>query len=95
MATTPKPPVLDDLVIAGDQLRPRGLWLPLQEVPQRRATARWPGDLAPDVRAQAERILPGVRQRALSAALRAAHAQLPASPAEPPPIDDAGDEDSR
>ncbi|MDN3519690.1 hypothetical protein QWY84_18940 [Aquisalimonas lutea] len=94
MTTTPDPPVLDDVVIAGDRLRPRGLWLPLQEVQQRRAAAGWPGDLAPDVRARAERILPGVRQRALGAALRAAHAHLPAPPAGPP-VDDAGDDDSR
>lgn len=94
MTTTAEPPVLEDVVIAGDRLRPRGLWLPLQEVTQGRTTAQWPRDVAPEVRAQAERILPGVRQRALAAALRAAHAYLPASSDEPP-MDDAGDDDRR
>ncbi|MFO7858699.1 MAG: hypothetical protein R6V11_07235 [Ectothiorhodospiraceae bacterium] len=65
------PPVVDDVVIHGDALRRRGLWLPVQPVADNGASRAPTRDLPPGTRAMAERILPEVRQRALEAGRRA------------------------
>ena len=75
MSRGTEPPIIHDVVIAGDELRPRGLWLPLQPVQPESLSGRWP-DPPPEVLEQAERLLPDVHERALRKARRTLRAAL-------------------
>ena len=80
MSDTPQLPLLRDVVIHGDELRPKGYWLPLQEVGARPAHApRSEPDVAKQaaaLRAETERILPAVRERVVAAGVAAARSRL-------------------